>query len=301
MRALVTGSRGFVGGWLCRHLRDAGDQVVELDAGVDLCERAALEAAIAGGEYDVCYHLAALSHVGQSWSDPGLYYHNNVVGTANLVSTLLGLRQPPRLVHVSSSEVYGRVDPRDLPIVEAQALHPVSPYAASKASSELAALQGFYGQGLPVIVARPFNHTGPGQSANYLVPALAARLIEAQATHQRYLKVGNVRASRDFMDVRDVVRAYRLLACLGEPGEIYNVCAGEAVSVEDVIELLTRVLDYRVALDVDPGLLRPNDVELVVGDPTRLHLTTGFRPQVSLLETVKSVVGSLMGDGRHPG
>jgi GDP-4-dehydro-6-deoxy-D-mannose reductase len=276
--------------------------VVELRQDLNLCDRESLEQVLNVMEVEVCYHLAALSHVGASWSDPALFYHNNVVSTANLVSGLAKLSRPPRFLYVSSSEVYGRVDPHHLPINESQQLCPVSPYAASKAASEIAALQGWHGHGMPVVVVRPFNHTGPGQSSDYLVPALAARLIEARAKHRVGLTVGNVAARRDFMDVRDVVRAYRLLALDGEPGEVYNVCSGRAVSVNDLIAILADLLDYQVELEVDPQLLRPNDVGLVVGDPRRMQAATGFQPQLSLRQTLEKVAEELLGDGQlHSG
>ncbi|MGC9155958.1 MAG: GDP-mannose 4,6-dehydratase [Ferrimicrobium sp.] len=299
MRALVTGSHGFVGGWLCQHLSGEGDEVIELREGLNLCDREALQTALTGVEIDVCYHLAALSHVGASWSDPQLYFYNNVVGTANLVAALAQLPRLPRLLHVSSSEVYGRVAQDDLPIKEVQSLHPVSPYAASKAAAEFATLQGWYGRGLPAVVARPFNHTGPGQSPDYLVPALAIRMMEAKALGKTSLRVGNVDARRDFMDVRDVVRAYRLLAIHGVPGQAYNVCSGASVSVRMIVGALAAVLDYQVDLEVDPALLRPNDVEVVVGDPRRLMEVTGFSREFSLPQTVAGVVGGV-DSGRYP-
>jgi GDP-4-dehydro-6-deoxy-D-mannose reductase len=302
MRVLVTGSHGFVGRWLCRHLRDQGDEVFEFRQDLNLCDRGSLEQALRAMEVDVCYHLAALSHVGASWSDPELYYHNNVVSTANLVLGLANLSRPPRFLHVSSSEVYGRVDTSHLPITESQQLCPVSPYAASKAASEIAALQAWYGRGMPVVVVRPFNHTGPGQSSDYLVPALVSRLIEVRAKRLGSLTVGNVTARRDFMDVRDVVRAYRFLALDGEPGEVYNVCSGTAVSVNDLIVMLADILGYPVQLEVDHQLLRPNDVELVVGDPRRLQAATGFQPQLTIRQTLERVVEELLGDGQlHSG
>ena len=299
MRALVTGSHGFVGGWLCQHLADEGDEVIELGEGLNLCDREALQTALTGVQVDVCYHLAALSHVGASWSDPQLYFYNNVVGTANLVAVLSQLPHLSRLLHISSSEVYGRVAHDDLPIKEAQSLHPVSPYAASKAAAEFATLQGWYGRGLPAVVARPFNHTGPGQLPDYLVPALAIRMIEAKEKGKTSLRVGNGDACRDFMDVRDVVRAYRLLAVHGVPGQAYNVCSGESVSVRTIVGELAAVLDYQVDLEVDPSLLRPNDVEVVVGDPRRMMEVTGFSRKFSLIETVAGVVEDV-GGGRYP-
>ena len=294
MRALVTGSRGFVGGWLCQHLRDTGDEVIEVPDGVDLCDQTELARSLADVEFDVCYHLAALSHVGQSWSDPELYYRNNVLSTANLVAVLARKAGPPRLIHVSSSEVYGRVPAGDLPICETQPLRPVSPYAASKAAAELVALQGSWGHSMPVVIARPFNHTGPKQSSDFLIPALVTRILAAKASRQRILKVGNVGARRDFLDVRDVVRAYRGLAVTGIAGEVYNVCKGEAASVRDIAELAASVVGWEVVLEVDPQLLRPDDVELVLGDPTKLHLSTGFTPELSLRSTVESLVAQLL-------
>jgi GDP-4-dehydro-6-deoxy-D-mannose reductase len=284
------------------HLRDEGDEVIELAEGVDLCDLRALQSDLRGAEFDVCYHLAALSHVGASWTYPDRYFHNNVVGTANLVSVLAALDRTSRLLHVSSSEVYGQVSVEDSPILETRPLRPVSPYAASKAASEVAAMQGWYGRGLPVVVARPFNHTGPRQSTDFLVPALASRLMAAKREGRASLQVGNIQARRDFMDVRDVARAYRLLAVHGEPGEVYNVCSGDDVSVNEILDLLCESVGYGVTFEVDTRLLRPNDVEVVQGSPRRLVAATGFRREFELRQTIEAIVMDLSsGSRRNPG
>jgi GDP-4-dehydro-6-deoxy-D-mannose reductase len=196
----------------------------------------------------------------------------------------------PRVLVVSSAEVYGRVQPGDLPLTEDAPLRPVSPYAASKAAAELLAVQAHLGHGLPVVRARPFNHVGPGQSPTFAVAAFAHRIVEARRTGASTLHVGNLTPRRDLTDVRDVVRAYRLLIERGVPGEVYNVCSGRDVAIEDVVRRLLELAGADLELEVDQSLLRPVDVPVLRGDGGRLHAATGWEPAIPLDETLRDVL-----------
>ena len=238
MRAFVTGGSGFVGTWLRDHLRGAGDEVTAPGPGFDVRDATALRAAMADARPDAVYHLAGLAHVGRSWDEPLEYFAVNAVGTLHVLEAARRCRPVPRVLLVSSAEAYGAVKPEDLPLHEEAPLRPVSPYAASKAAAELLGVQAHVGRGVPVVRARPFNHVGPGQAASFVVPALAGRIVEARRAGGDVLPVGNLSPRRDFTDVRDVVRAYRLLVQRGEAGEVYNVCSGQDVAIEEVVRRL---------------------------------------------------------------
>jgi GDP-4-dehydro-6-deoxy-D-mannose reductase len=182
--------------------------------------------------------------------------------------------------------------PQDrLPIDEDQPLRPVTPYAAGKASAEMLAIQAGLAHGLAVVRARPFNHVGPGQAPTFVVSSLAREVAEAERKGNRTVKVGNLSARRDFTDVRDVVRAYRLLSERGTAGEAYNVCSGMDVAVEEIARRLLAVGGADLELEVDPGRLRPVDVPVVRGDPSRLTHATGWRPEIALDTTLADTLG----------
>ncbi len=290
MRALVTGGSGFVGPWLCAHLTERGDEVVTVGQEVDVTDADAVVATVARVQPDAIYHLAGLAHVGRSWEEPGQYFRVNAAGTLNVAEAARAIQVPPRLLVVSSAEVYGAVRPEQLPVDEDQPLRPVSPYAASKAAAELVALQAHLGRHLPVVRARPFNHIGPGQSDTFAVPAFARRIAEAARDGAGVLRVGNLSAARDLLDVRDVVRAYRLLVERGEPGQVYNVCSGRAVEMATVVRRMLVLAGARLELVEDPELMRPVDVPVLEGDPSRLRAATGWRDEVALDDTLTAVL-----------
>jgi len=293
VRALVTGASGFVAGWLRRHLEACGDEIVPVDESIDIADGPALTAKVVASAPDVIYHLAAFSHVGQSWEEPRETFRVNAVGTLELLHAAMACVVPPRVLLVGSAEVYGSVTAADLPLTEASPLRPVSPYAASKVAAEYLGLQAYLGHGLPVMSIRAFNHIGPGQNANFAVPAFARRIIDAQAEGQPFLAVGNVSARRDFTDVRDVVRAYRLLAEQGRPGEAYNVCSGQDVSIEEVARRLLALAGADLELRVDPELVRPVEVPVLLGDASKLVAVTGWRPEHDMDETLADVLADL--------
>ncbi len=196
MRALITGGRGFVGNWLAAHLRDQGDDVVAIDLETDVADQAALGPVVAEAAPEAIYHLAARTHVGESWQQPAEVLRVNVLGTAAVLAAARQLPTTPTVLVVSSAEVYGVVTPGDLPLTEDSPVAPVTPYAASKAAAEQVALQAWRGYGQPVIVVRPFNHVGPGQGPNFAVSALARRIVEARRTGATEMAVGTLTSRR---------------------------------------------------------------------------------------------------------
>ena len=290
MRVLVTGSKGFVGQWLIAHLEDQGDDVIGLDAEVDITGAAGLRDAVVTAAPDAICHLAALASVGASWGASETTYLVNTVGTANLLDAALACAERPRVLLISSSEVYGKVSPGDLPLTETSAVAPVSPYAASKAAAEIVGQQAWLGSGLEVVRARPFNHTGPGQRHDFVVPALAEQIARAVRSGADRLNTGNLEARRDISDVRDVVRAYRMLLVGGEPGGVYNVCRGTAVSIREVAERLLAIAGVDLPIVVDPERVRPVEIPELRGDRRRIESAVGWSPQIDLDQTLADVL-----------
>ncbi len=292
MRALITGGKGFVGQWLAAHLKDCGDEVVIIDVETDVADGDALKKVFAEAAPEAIYHLAAMTHVGESWEKPTEVLRVNVLGTAELLAAARTVPNDPTVLVVSSAEVYGVVTPRDLPLKEDSPTAPATPYAASKLAAEAFALQAWRGYKQPVIVVRPFNHVGPGQSPNFAVPALAKRIIEARNAGLRSLRVGTLTTRRDFTDVRDVVVAYRQLIEKGAPGTVYNVCSGQDVAISDVAAQLLALAGTDLELVIDPDLVRPVDVPVLRGDASRLNATTGWAPKIPLATTLADVLAS---------
>ncbi|HSH58890.1 MAG TPA: GDP-mannose 4,6-dehydratase [Acidimicrobiales bacterium] len=293
MRALVTGGSGFVGSWLRAHLEEMGDEVLSPGDELDVTEPASVERALTGACPDAVYHLAGLAHVGRSWEEPLRFFETNAVGTLHVLDAARRCRSVPRVLLVSSAEVYGAVQPEELPLTEERPMRPVTPYAASKAAAEMVGMQAHLGWGLPVIRARPFNHLGPGQAPTFAVPALAGRVLSALRTGSGVLRTGNLSARRDFTDVRDVVRAYRLLVARGEAGAAYNVCSGRDVSMEQVVNHLMAISGAELRMEPDPELMRLVDVPALRGDASRLEAETGWSPEVPLEESLTAVMRSL--------
>ena len=287
MRALVTGATGFVGRHLVAHLAAAGDDVTISEA--EITEPESLEADFLGSRPDTVFHLAAQADVQASFIEPATTLRVNVEGTSNVLEAARRAGAG-RVVVVSSADVYGRVEPASLPVDETAAMRPATPYGASKASAEMVCVQAGLGRGLDVVRARAFNHLGPGQSDRFVAAALASRVAANERTGSEVVRVGNVHARRDFTDVRDVVRAYRLLAIDGVAGEAYNVCSGTARGISELAEALIARARLPMRLATDGELLRPVDVSEVRGDASKLKDATGWRPEVPLDQTLDDLL-----------
>lgn len=292
MKALITGGGGFVGPHLSAHLGAAGDEVTVTDrqrGGPDICDAEAIGELLADVRPDVVYHLAGDSDVGGSWHHPLDTFRANAEGTLNVL-TAAREAGVARVVSIGSADVYGVVAAEHLPLREDAPLRPVSPYAASKAAADFLGLQAWLGHGLEVVRVRAFNHLGPGQSERFLAPGIAMRIARNERSGGEVVPVGNLTPQRDLTDVRDVVRAYRLLAVDGAPGEVYNVCSGRALAVSEVAVELLKLADRPMRLEPDPELQRPVDVPVLCGDNSRIRAATGWRPEIPLLTTLKDLM-----------
>lgn len=323
MKSLITGARGFVGPHLIDHLRSSGDEVVplDLDRGPDLRDGPAwLETMVDVGP-EIVYHLAGWSDVGGSWNDPYATFEVNVGGTVSILEAArrAGVR---RVILISSAEVYGAVPADRLPITEEHPLLPGSPYGASKQAAEAAALQFHRGHGLDVVIVRPFNHIGPGQSPRFAAPAFATQIAAAESAANRSgtgtgtdtgeaappLRHGDLSPERDLTDVRDVVRAYRLLAESGRAGESYNVCSGRSTAMSELLATLCSLSTTSIETEIDPARLRPVEVQTQRGSPAKLIEATGWEPTITLDQTLGDVLDdarqrqrAVKGSGTEPG
>ncbi len=296
MRVFVTGGHGFVGAHLLAHFHACGDDVVAPDQHqVDLADQDGLIAAVTRAAPEAIVHLAALAHVGESWAKPARTFEVNAVGTLHLLEAARRITPLPRVLIIGSAEVYGPVQPSDVPLAEDRRLRPVTPYAVSKVAAEYLGVQYHAGFGVPVVAARSFNHIGPGQAGRFVVADIAGRIADATKNGDTHpIRVGNAAARRDYTDVRDVVRAYRLLLTDGVAGEAYNVCSGTDVSVESLAYRLLALADSDLQIEQDPTLMRPVDVPVLVGDNAKLHAATGWQPQIPLDQTLSDVLTALL-------
>jgi GDP-4-dehydro-6-deoxy-D-mannose reductase len=256
---------------------------------VDLLDADGTRAAIAAARPDVVYHLAALAHVGRSWDDPEATLAQNQAMTLHVLEALRTEAPDATLVAVSSGEVYG--PPASLPVDERAPLRPQNPYAVSKAAGDL--LAGFYADAHGLRIARPraFNHAGPGQPALYALASFSRQVAAGLEAGDEPIRVvtGNADAGRDYTDVRDVVRAYRLLADAGGSGAV-NVCSGRSASARDLLAALGRAAGVEIDHVVDPALVRPHEVMEVRGSAARLHELTGWEPEIPLETTLADTV-----------
>jgi GDP-4-dehydro-6-deoxy-D-mannose reductase len=301
MRVLVTGAGGFVGRWLTRELEAAGHEVVGPSTeALDVTDRAAWIRTIERVRPGTIAHLAAVAYAPQASADPGKAFRVTVGGTVDLVEALRATGQRPGLLVTGSSEVYGAPRPEDLPLGEDAPLAPRTTYAISKVAQEAVAIRAARDLDLPVVVTRSFNHTGPGQRPVFVVPAMAGRVREATSGGPRLrVRVGNLDVRRDFADVRDVVRAYRLLlerlgdGSISNGGMILNVARGESITIRAILDELIRLSGGDVKVDVDPALVRPDDPLDIRGDASALHALTGWDPQCDFAATIADVWASV--------
>ncbi len=300
-RTLITGASGFAGRHLVDHLRATTDWELwalgrssQPDLGsvrADLLDRAAVADAVAQVQPDIVVHLAAQSFVPTSFENPADTFNTNVLGQLHLLQAIAAAKLDPLVLVVSSNEVYGMVQPDDIPVAEKTPLRPASPYAVSKAAQDLLAGQWFYSHKLRVIRVRPFNHIGPGQKAQFAAPAFARQIARIELGLQPpVVQVGNLEAQRDFTDVRDIVSAYHLALLHGEPGAIYNVGSGEPVAIRTILERLIGLSAVPITVESDPARMRPADVPTVACDASYFQARTGWSRQYSLDQTLRDVL-----------
>jgi GDP-4-dehydro-6-deoxy-D-mannose reductase len=306
MKILVTGAHGFVGTWLRTELAAAGHEVVAAPPReeLDVTDGAATSAYIRRIAPDAVAHLAAISQPLQARAHPDEALRVNVGGTQTVVNALCELPSPPALLVVGSSEVYGARTPLTATgFMEAGPVDPQGAYALSKIAQEAVAIEAAAQRGLRVVVTRSFHHTGPGQRPPFVAPSLALRALALRGAGDTALRVGNLEVRRDFLDVRDVVRAYRLLleaATAGRTpanGLVVNVCSGRSVSIGELLAMLCEAAGVPARTTTDPALVRPGELAEVRGDASRLRDLTGWEPRVPLRTTLADLVAELDASG----
>jgi GDP-4-dehydro-6-deoxy-D-mannose reductase len=293
MTALVTGGNGFVGRHLLEHLRAQGDEAVGVDRECDVTDASSVLAVIRDVRPDAIYHLAALTAVGESWSNPVEFTRVNVLGTKSVLDAASKVVPDASVVLVSSADVYGVVRPEDLPLVESFRVAPANPYSSSKVEAEHVAHDAVRERGQRVVIARPFNHVGPGQSTNFVIPAIVDRLLQALEDGADEIAVGDLSTRRDFSDVRDVVRAYRLLAEHGVGGEVYNIASGVDVGLFDITQRLVAAIAPHVRLVTDEALLRPVEIPVSRGSYEKIRRATKWRPTIALDTSLHDVIDEM--------
>lgn len=313
MRALVTGATGFVGRYLTAALRDAGadvcafggpDRAGDGATALDVLDGDALSRAFERAQPTHVFHLAAQTFVPASFEAPVETYRANALGTALLAQAARDYARRsdrvPRILFTSSAEVYGERDPQEFPLRETLDLRPANPYAASKAAAEAIVLAETQSLGLDAVVARAFNHIGPGQSPRFAIAGFAAQLAAIARGAPPVLLVGNLDAARDVLDVRDVVAAYLALARSGERGETYNVCSGSAVTIRSMLGELIRIARVAVEVRDDPARVRPLDVPLFVGSAEKLTVRTGWHPAIPLNRSLREIYDAALAVAGNP-
>jgi GDP-4-dehydro-6-deoxy-D-mannose reductase len=307
VRVLITGVGGFVGGHLLKHLLETApdtevhgtilagtrhpDHQQLLVHEIDLKEAEHLSHLIDQIRPDQIYHLAAQASPRMSFQAPWETLENNIRSQVNLIQACIALSIKPRILVISSAEIYGPVQPDQLPIQEDSPLRPTSPYGVSKVAQDMLGLQYYLSHRLPIIRVRPFNHIGPGQSEGFVTVDFAIQIARIETGQQvPILEVGNLTAQRDFMDVRDVVRAYRLLVEQGVAGEVYNVASGQSHSIQSLLNILLSYSTASIEIRPDPRRMLPVDVPLIQGDASRLRKTTGWTQTIPFEQTLQDVL-----------
>lgn len=301
MKALVIGGGGFVGGYLTEELAAHGYEVSatclpgENISGcrellpLDIGSKADISAILRKTAPDVVFHLAAQSSVALSWKEPQLTAEVNVIGGINLLEALRETKL--RTVLVGSGEEYGFIRQDACPLKEDEPLHPGNIYAATKACQEM--LGQIYGRayGMEIVMARSFNHSGPRQSSVFVISDFCRQAAEIESgLKQPEIAVGNLDAKRDFTDVRDVVRAYRLLGEKGKSGEVYNVGRGKAVSIKEILDHVISMAGCPISVKTDKSRLRASDIPLIEPDVSKILRDTGWRAEISLEKTIKDTL-----------
>jgi GDP-4-dehydro-6-deoxy-D-mannose reductase len=289
VRALITGSQGFVGRYLRQELEESGYEVVGLDiqpgegaVQADLLNPEQLAAAVRQAEPDAVFHLAGQADVARSWKIPQRTMEINVLAAVNLMEAVRAFNPSVRMVLVGSSDQYGNLGEAGRMVSESLATHPQTPYAVSKKAQEEMARVYVRAYGMNICMTRSFNHGGAGQRLGFLIPDFASGIVKVERGEAKSLKVGNLTSRRDFTHVKDVARAYRLIGEKGKPGEVYNVGSGVTWSAQEILDKLCAMAVCPIPVERDPARMRPSDTPVICCDHTKLTTDTGWQPQIPL-------------------
>jgi GDP-4-dehydro-6-deoxy-D-mannose reductase len=239
---------------------------------------------------DYIVHLASYSSVAQSWQKPVECFRNNVNIFLNLLEAVRNAKSNARILSIGSSEEYGVVDEKQLPLAEKTPLNPISPYAVARVSQEELSQVYVKGYNLQIICSRSFNHIGPRQKDIFVVSSLAKQVMEAKFGKRDKIRCGNLDIIRDFIDVRDVVKAYDLLLNKGKIGGVYNICSGKGNKLSDVLNMLQRQANTSIPIEQDPKLVRPADNPMIIGSPIKIEKELGFRREYELSDSLRDIL-----------
>jgi len=291
-RVLVTGGTGFVGKYLVSLLNDTGKfEIFLLES--DIRDKDKLSKQIVSVEPNYVFHLAAQAFVPKAMEDPWETEETNVKGTLNLLENLHRLSKPVKMVYVSTADVYGRQNFSSLPFNENLIPNPLNPYSGSKLAAESYCRQyAAYDKNLSIVIARPFNHIGIGQRSEFVIPNFCNQIIQAEKSGNFYIQVGDLKPTRDFSNVKDIVKGYLLLAESGISGEVYNLCSGTEVSISHLVDTLIKISGKEIECRIDSSRIRSAETSRVFGDNTKM-LNLGWRPQISIEQTLKEIYDSI--------
>jgi len=312
MKILITGFTGFVSLHFLNYLNSAapGAEVMGIDKNplsfnptvypnlhirfrdIDLLNRPQVNETLSGFPPEYILHLASVSSVAQSWQTPLDSFVNNTNIFLNLVEQVRISKIPCRILSVGSSEEYGEVKEEELPLTEMSILKPLSPYAVARVSQEMLSKIYAEGFGLDLIITRSFNHIGPGEKDNFVISSFAKQLVQLsrQKAENNKLVTGNLSVIRDFVDVRDVVKAYYLLLLNGRKGEVYNICSGNGILLKDIVVKMSEQLKMNISLEVNPDLIRPNENKKVIGSFKKIHDELGWSPGIQLEKSLADII-----------
>lgn len=297
MKALITGSEGFVGRYLRTELEAHGYTVTGLDlqAGpqtlaVDLLDAEATLDAVRTTAPEVIFHLAGQANVGKSWRIPGKTIELNEIAAVNLLEAVRTVCPECAVVLVGSSDQYGSLQEAGVSVSEETKMQPMNPYAISKAAQEQLGMAYAKSYGLRVCMTRSFNHGGAGQRPGFMIPDFASGIVRVERGEADAVFVGNLTSRRDFTHVKDVVKAYRLIAEKGKPGEVYNIGSGVTYSAQEVLDKLIGMAKCPVTVRQDPARMRPSDTPVVCCDNRKLKKDTGWEPELGMEEILKETL-----------
>lgn len=306
MKTLITGASGFVGKHLVDELQSIGHEVVGIGTSesslkdkikyfqMNILDKSAITNLINELKPTYIFHLAGISNIKYSWENKEKTFEANIIGTTILLDAIKECSPYSKILTIGSSEEYGPKSIEKNPLSEDSSLEPINPYGISKAAISMLIRQYQKVYGLEIIHARPFNHIGIGQSKGFVVPDFAEQIIDIEkGKKERFIKVGNLSATRDFTDVRDIIKAYISLMGKGESGQIYNVCSGVGVSIDNILNLLIKLSRVDVEIVRDPNLSRPSDIPVYVGDNSKLKRKTEWEPLIAIEETLNDILMNL--------
>lgn len=307
-KALITGIAGFAGSHLTEHLIEKGisiygyyhphhpieniehvkEKINLIDC--DILDKKKLQKETESIDPDYVFHLAAFSSPPQSFIDPQKSIENNVVGELNLLEALSKMKSKAKVLVVGSADEYGNINEKYLPANENTPFSPLSPYAVSKITQDMLALQFFLHDKLNTIRVRPFNHIGPRQSPLFVVSAFASQIAKIEKEGGGTIKVGNLESARDFTDVRDMIKAYILALEKGKPGEVYNIGSGKPVKISEILNILVSLSKAKIKVEQDKSRIRKVDIKSIYCDYSKFNKATGWKPSTPLLKTLSDTI-----------